>query len=197
MGLEPVCKVHLYSGPTQDSPGLLSYLESIQASGCQELHCHGGRCPGIQTSLSGHFGSCTSSLQVLCFDSPLLYTHQTVSFTVTALHNSSLQCLALTNTALMPGEWTVLLTPLKLPQLTTLEVEAKCPIPTLISFFLKHQVHELRISPNKCHVTSRVKSCPQPHILIPSLKALDTPAEVIIILMCFMDVPTPFLKLSI
>ena len=199
MGLEPVRKVHLslYSGPTQDSPGLLSCLESIRASGCQELHCRGGRCPGIQTSLGGRFGSCTSSLRVLCFDSPLLFTHRTVSFTVTALHNASLQRLTLTNTALTPGEWTVLLTSLKLPQLTALEVEAKCPIPTLISFLLKHQVQELRISPDKCHVTSGVKLRPRPRALIPSLKALDAPAEVIITLMRFMDVPTPFPKLGI
>ena len=141
MGLEPVRKVHLslYSGPTQDSPGLLSHPESIRASGCQELHCHGGRCPGIQTSLSGRFGSCTSSLQVLCCNSPLLFTHRTMSFTVTALHNTSLQRLALTNTALTPREWTVLLTSLKLPQLRDehvflLYTYTAIPLYTLTSF---------------------------------------------------------------
>lgn len=66
-----------------------------------------------------------------------------MSFTVMALHNAPLQRLALTNTTLMPGEWTALFSSLKLPQLTALEVEAKCPIPTLISFLLKHKVQEL------------------------------------------------------
>ena len=68
---------------------------------------------------------------------------------------------------------------------------------SLISFLLKHQVQELQISPDKCHVTSGVKLHPRPRALIPSLKVLDTPAEVIITLMCFMDIPTSFLKIGI
>jgi len=199
MGLEPVQQVHLclYAGPTQDSPGLLSCLESIQASGCQELHCSGGACTGIQTSLNGCVYHCTSNLRVLRVDSPLLFMCWTVSFMVTALHNTPLQHLALTNTGLTPAEWTALMALLKLPQLNVLEVEARCPIPTLVGFLLRHQVQELCVSSDKHHSTSRVKLCPQPRVFIPSLVMLNALAEVITTMMHLMDVPKPFPSLAI
>ena len=64
MELEPMQQAHLclYAGPTQDFLGLLSCLESIQASGCQELHCSGRACTGIQTSLNGCIDHYTSNL---------------------------------------------------------------------------------------------------------------------------------------
>jgi len=199
MGLEPVQQAHLcpYAGPTQDSPGLLSCLESVQALGCQELHCSGGACTGIQTLLNGCVNHCTSNLRVLRVDSLLLFAHWTVSFMVTALHNTPLQRLPLTNTGLTPAEWTALMASLKLLQLNILEVEARCSNPTLVGFLSRHQVQELRVSSDKHHSTSRVKLHPRPRTFIPSLVTLNTLAEVITTIMRLMDVPKPFLSLAI
>jgi len=116
---------------------------------------------------------------------------------ITALHNAPLQHLALTNTGLTPAEWTALMASLKLPQLNVLEVEARCPIPTLISFLSRHQVQELHVSFNKHHSTSKVKLCPRPRTFIPSLVTLNALVEVITTMMHFMDVSKPFPSLAI
>lgn len=191
-GLEPMRRTHLclYGGPTQDSPGLRSCLESLQASGCQALTCSGGKCTGIRTSLNGKVGTYQGDLQDFYVSSPLLFAPSTVSFTMTVLHNAPLRRLTLISTALSPTMWTALLASLELPWLTFLEVEAKCPIPALADFLLRHHVSELRVYPSKDLIRPGMKLRLRPCGPIPSLATLDAPANLITNLMRRVEVQT-------
>jgi hypothetical protein len=130
-GLEGIRRVQLclYGSPSYVSPSLTSFLESVQSTKCQELHCLGTRRTGLEICVNGRSFLRNSSLEVLNINSLLLFTPPAVSFTLTILRNAPLRKLTLTNTTFKPKQWSTLLSQLDLPQLSQLAVDDTCPIP--------------------------------------------------------------------
>ncbi|KAI6095592.1 hypothetical protein F5141DRAFT_1068212 [Pisolithus sp. B1] len=178
-GGKVVPRVHLllYSGPDKLTHSFLRLLESIQGSGCKELTCSGlawGKGPRVHCSEGTP--TCNTELQFLELSSSLFFTPSSIAFTLSTLRNAPLVSLRLTNTGLTSAQWTSFLKDLRFRYLRSLEVEATCPVRSLVEFLSVHQVETLTI----ISVAARHSSPPRsplrhtrPPTLLSSLTKLD------------------------
>ena len=198
--LEPIHCVYLslYSSLFGDSPALLSLLQSVQASGCEALFCHGTRHMIVKSTVNDRHTTliCPSNIQVLHIEFPLLFVPTCISFTLAALHSAPLRDLAFTNTSLTHNQWSTLLRRLTLPHLSVLKINDTCPISSLVGFLHRHRVEHLRFC---CHTACSLDLVKRRRSRIPlrSLSTLDASPAMITSLMCFVDIPLTFKHLVV
>ncbi|KIJ07119.1 hypothetical protein PAXINDRAFT_19680, partial [Paxillus involutus ATCC 200175] len=198
-GLEGIRRVQLclYGSPSYVSPSLTSFLESVQSTKCQELHCLGTRRTGLEICVNGRSFLRNSSLEVLNINSPLLFTPPAVSFTLTILRNAPLRKLTLTNTTFKPKQWSTLLSQLDLPQLSQLAVDDTCPIPALVDFLHRHKVCNLLIHHKDDLTPPLLPWRSRSRTPLPSLVVLDGSPAIILSLMRLVDISHPFQRLVV
>ncbi|KIJ06483.1 hypothetical protein PAXINDRAFT_20324, partial [Paxillus involutus ATCC 200175] len=198
-GLEGIRRVQLclYGSPSYVSPSLTSFLESVQSTKCQELHCLGMRRTGLEICVNGRSFLRNSSLEVLNINSPLLFTPPAVSFTLTILRNAPLRKLTLTNTTFKPKQWSTLLSQLDLPQLSQLAVDDTCPIPALVDFLHRHKVCNLLIHHKDDLTPPLLPWRSRSRTPLPSLVVLDGSPAIILSLMRLVDISHPFQRLVV
>ena len=130
-------------GPAKVTPTLLLLLESVVASGCQQLACHGlplqheilwvtSRAP-IGFNASGNL----STLDITLL---LMFKPASIPFTLYLLQNSPLTHLCITQITLNTVQWSSLLRQISLPHLVFLELDMDCPASELASFLACHQL---------------------------------------------------------
>jgi hypothetical protein len=198
-GLEGIRRVQLclYGSPSYVSPSLTSFLESVQSTKCQELHCLGMRRTGLEICVNSRSFLRNSSLEVLNINSPLLFTPPAVSFTLTILRNAPLRKLTLTNTTFKPKQWSTLLSQLDLLQLSQLAVDDTCPIPALVDFLHRHKVCNLLIHHKDDLTPPLLPWRSRSRTPLPSLVVLDGSPAIILSLMRLVDISHPFQRLVV
>jgi hypothetical protein len=123
-------------------PLIVTFLENICASGCEELTCMGfcdGVCPSSVnglTRIGGHLG--TNHLKAFEASSQLLFSPQLLPFTVQTIHSASLHKLCLSSIKLSPAHWDKLLQSLAIPTLVEFRADADCAPSTLVQFLAHH-----------------------------------------------------------
>ncbi|KAF9236802.1 hypothetical protein BU15DRAFT_76635 [Melanogaster broomeanus] len=163
-------------------------LASIRASGCQMLSYCGCSDPSPQSVTSFPKPSCMipSRLESFSLDCNTVSAPPMISFTMSALHSSSLRDLVLQDTGLSSTSWGKLLRSLDLPLLRHLEVDPQCPVTALLKFLQRHgRVQSLCISTYGEPVKSR-RSLPL-LARLPSLHAIQGPPEYLTSLLCRLD----------
>ncbi|KAG1720363.1 hypothetical protein EDD22DRAFT_854652 [Suillus occidentalis] len=158
-------------------PLIVTFLENIRASGCEELTCM-GFCDGVHppsvsglARIGGHLG--INHLKAFEVSSRLLFSPQLLPFTVQTIRSASLHKLCLSSVKLSPAHWDKLLRYLAIPTLVEFRADADCAPSTLLRFLARHPaVTRLTIMPRPGYTwrTNRVNLR-----LTLSLSVLDGP----------------------
>ncbi|KIM67404.1 hypothetical protein SCLCIDRAFT_108159 [Scleroderma citrinum Foug A] len=129
MELQVIPHVNLcfIQGPAKVTPTLLLLLESVVASGCQQLACHVTSRAPIGFSASGNL----STLDITLL---LMFKPASIPFMLYLLQNSPLTHLCITQITLNTMQWSSLLRQISLPHLVFLELDMDCPASELASF---------------------------------------------------------------
>lgn len=133
-------------------PQIVSVLETIRASGCEELTCMGfcGRSgPSSVTGLTRIQGHASGNhLKTFDASSQALFSPKLLPFTIQTIRFSRLEKLRLSSIKLSPSHWDRLLRHLAIPTLVELRVDADCAPSTLIRFLARHPgVNDLGVIP--------------------------------------------------
>ena len=147
MELQAIPHVNLcfIRGPAKATPTLELLLESVVASGCQQLACHGLplRHEILRVTSRAPIGfSASGNLSTLDITSSLMFKPASIPFTLYLLQNSPLTCLCITQITLNTTQWSSLLCQISLPHLVFLflELDMDCPALELASFLAHHQL---------------------------------------------------------
>jgi hypothetical protein len=175
-------------------PEIITFLENIRASGCEELTCI-GLCDHVGSSSVTGFAHIQRSVdvnQLKAFEasSRVLFSPQLLPFTIQTIRFSSLEKLRLSSIKLSSAHWDKLLRDLAIPTLVELRVDADCAPSTLTRFLARHPtIDHLAVNPPRPGVrwrTSRVTTS-----LTLSMSVLDGPlSHILPVLRCHRIPPT-------
>ncbi|KAG1726335.1 hypothetical protein EDD22DRAFT_961451 [Suillus occidentalis] len=136
-------------------PQILTFLENIRASGCEELTCmgfyHFAGSSGVTklTRMHGHMG--VNHLKAFEASSGVLFSPEFFPFTIQTICSSNLEKLRLSYIKLSSAHWEKLMRYLTILALVELQVDADCAPSTLIRFLARHPaIHTLCIVPRPC-----------------------------------------------
>ncbi|KAG1854334.1 hypothetical protein C8R48DRAFT_776723 [Suillus tomentosus] len=158
-------------------PEIITFLEDIRASGCEELTCMGfhhsvgSSCVTRLTRIQGHAGA--NHLKVFEASSGVLFSPKFFPFTIQTICSPNLETLRLSYIELSSAHWEKLMRYLSIPALVELRVDADCAPSTLIRFLARHPaINKLSIvlRPFRFWRTNRITT----HLML-SISTLDGP----------------------
>lgn len=174
-------------------PQIITFLESIRASGCEELTCMGfclrvgSSAVASLTRLQGCVG--VNHLKAFEASSGALFSSKLLPFTIQTIRCSRLEKLRLSHINLSSAHWDKLLRYLFIPTLVELRVDADCAPSTLIRFLARHPaINNLSVVPRPggpwrtnritTHLTLSITTLdgPSTHVLPVLLRLREPPA---------------------
>ncbi|KAG2094527.1 hypothetical protein BD769DRAFT_1678598 [Suillus cothurnatus] len=158
-------------------PHIVTFLENIHASGCEELTCIGlGDClDSLSVTRLAQIQRCVGANHLKAFEasSQVLFSPPLLPFTIQTIHFSCLEKLRMSSIKLNSTQWDKLLRSLAIPTLIELRVDADCALSMLIRFLCRHPAVSnlgIMLQPGCPSRTNRVTPC-----LTISMSVLDGP----------------------